>query len=113
MSDRLERNKIQRKATIKILVKLTQEAKQLAKGVKNETKHKLNSNKGLTNNKSQELKRLNNEIIDLSTDEEEITNMMVASTKFEVEVQKTLSIIEKVLTENFSVIKIDDQYKKI
>ena len=56
---------------------------------------------------------MNNEIIDLSTDEEEITNMMVASTKFEVEVQKTLSIIEKVLTENFRVIKIDDQYKKI
>ena len=53
MSDRLERNKIQRKATIKILAKLTQEAKQLAKGVKNDTKHKLNSKKGLTNNKSQ------------------------------------------------------------
>ena len=43
MSDRLDRKKFQRKATIKILDKLTEEAKQLAKGVNNDTEHKLNS----------------------------------------------------------------------
>ena len=51
MSDRLDRKKIQRKATIKILDKLTQEARQFAKGVNNDTKHNLNSNKGVITNK--------------------------------------------------------------
>ena len=108
MIDRLDRKKIQRKATIKILDKLTQEAKQLARGVDNNTKHKLNSNKGVITNKLEELKRLDNETMDLSTDEEEITNIMVASTEFEVEVQQTLSVIEEVLTDTFRVLNIDD-----
>ena len=86
MSDRLDRKKIQRKATIEILDKLTQEVTQLAKGVNNDTKHKFNSNKGVISNKLEELKQLDNEIIELSTDEEEITNIMVATTEFEVEV---------------------------
>ena len=46
MSDRLDHKKIQRKATIRILDKFTQEARQLAKGVNNDTKHKLKFNKG-------------------------------------------------------------------
>ena len=108
MNDRLDRKKIQRKATIKIFDKLTQEAKQLAKGVNNDTKHKSNSNKGVITNKLGELKRLDNEIMDLSTDEEEITNIMVASTEFEVGVQETLSVIEEVLTDKFRVLNIDD-----
>ena len=108
MIDRLDRKKIQRKATIKILDKLTQEAKQLAKGVTNDTKHKLNSNKGVITNKLEELKRLDNETMDLSTDEEEITNITVARTEFEVEVQETLSVIEDVLTDRFRVPSIDD-----
>ena len=108
MIDRLDRKKIQRKATIKILDKLTQEAKQLARGVNNNTKHKLNSNKGVITNKLEELKRLDNETMDLSTDEEEITNIMVASTEFEVEVQQTLSVIEEALTDTFRVPNIDD-----
>ena len=82
MSDRLDRKKIQRKATIEILDKLTQEVRQLAKGVNNDTKHKFNSNKGVISNKLEELKQLDNEIIELSTDEEEITNIMVATTEF-------------------------------
>ena len=82
MSDRLDRKKIQRKATIEILDKLTQEVRQLAKGVNNDTKHKFNSNKGVIINKLEELKQLDNEIIELSTDEEEITNIMVATTEF-------------------------------
>ena len=108
MIDRLNRKKIQRKATIKILDKLTQEAKQLAKGVTNDTKYKLNSNKGVITNKLEELKRLDNETMDLSTDEEEITNITVARTEFEVEVQETLSVIEDVLTDRFRVPNIDD-----
>ena len=108
MIDRLDRKKIQRKATIKILDKLTQEAKQLARGVNNNTKHKLNSNKGVITNKLEELKRLDNETMDLSTDEEEITNIMVAITEFEVEVQQTLSVIEEALTDTFRVPNIDD-----
>ena len=108
MIDRLDRKKIQRKATIKILDKLTQEAKQLARGVDNNTKHKLNSNKGVITNKLEELKRLDNETMDLSTDEEEITNIMVAITEFEVEVQQTLSVIEEALTDTFRVPNIDD-----
>ena len=108
MIDRLNRKKIQRKATIKILDKLTQEAKQLARGVNNDTKHKLNSNKGVITNKLEELKRLDNETMDLSTDEEEITNITVARTEFEVEVQETLSVIEDVLTDRFRVPNIDD-----
>ena len=84
------------------------EAKQLAKGVNNDTKHKSNSNKGVITNKLGELKRLDNEIMDLSTDEEEITNIMVASTEFEVGVQETLSVIEEVLTDKFRVLNIDD-----
>ena len=108
MIDRLNRKKIQRKATIKILDKLTQEAKQLARAVNNNTKHKLNSNKGVITNKLEELKRLDNETMDLSTDEEEITNIMVASTEFEVEVQQTLSVIEEALTDTFRVPNIDD-----
>ena len=59
-------------------------------------------------NKLEELKRLDNETMDLSTDEEEITNIMVASTEFEVEVQQTLSVIEEVLTDTFRVLNIDD-----
>ena len=86
MSDRLDRKKIQRKATIKILDKLTQEARQLTKGVNNDTKHKLNSNKGVITNKLEELKRLDYEIMELSTNEKEITNIMAASMEFEVEV---------------------------
>ena len=43
-------------------------------------------NKGVITNKLEELKRLDNEIMDLSTDGEEITNIMVASTEFKVEV---------------------------
>lgn len=46
----------------------------------------------LTNN-LEVSKWLDNEIMDLSMDEEEITNMMVASTKFEVDVQETFSVI--------------------
>ena len=37
-------------------------------------------------NKIEELKQMDNETMELSTDEEEITNIMVASTEFEVEV---------------------------
>ena len=88
--------------------KLTQEAKQLAKGVNNDTKHKLNSNKGVITNKFEKLKQLDNEIINLSKDEEEITNIMVANTEFEVEVQETLSVIEDVLKDKFRVLSIDD-----
>ena len=86
MSNALALEKNQRKATIKILYKLTQEARQLAKGVNNDTKHNLNSNKGVITNKLEELKQLDIEIMDLSTDEEEITDTMVANTEFEVEV---------------------------
>lgn len=46
----------------------------------------------LTNN-LEVSKWLDNEIMDLSMDEEKITNMMVASTKFEVDVQETFSVI--------------------
>ena len=46
--------------------------------------------------------------MDLSTDEEEITNIMVASTEFEVEVQETLSVIEEVLADKFRVLSTDD-----
>ena len=108
MSDRLDHKKIQRKATIRILDKFTQEARQLAKGVNNDTKHKLKFNKGVINNKFEELKQSDNEVMDLSTDEEEITNIMVASTEFEVEVQETLSVIAKVLTDKFRLFNIGD-----
>ena len=46
----------------------------------------MNSNKGVITNKIEELKQMDNETMELSTDEEEITNIMVASTEFEVEV---------------------------
>ena len=49
-------------------------------------------------NKLEELKQLGNEIMELSTDEEEMTNIMVASTVFEVEVQEALSVTEEFLT---------------
>ena len=49
-------------------------------------------------NKLEELKQLDNEIMELSTDEEEMTNIMVASTVFEVEVQEALSVTEEFLT---------------
>ena len=100
MSDRLDRKKIQRKATIKFLNKLTQEAKQLAQGVDSDTKHKLNCKKEVITNKSEEFKRLDNKIMDLSMNEEEITNIMVAGTEFGVEIQETLSVIEEVLQKN-------------
>ena len=88
---------------------LTQEVKQLAKGVNNDTKHKLNSNKGVITNNLEELKRLNNEIMDFSTDEQETTNIMVASTEFEVKVHKTFSIIEEVSIDKFRIVlNIDD-----
>ena len=83
---------------------LTQEVKQLAKGVNNDTKHRLNSNKGVITNNLEELKQLNNEIMDFSTDEQETTNIMVASTEFEVKVHKTLSIIEEVSTDKFRIV---------
>ena len=88
---------------------LNQEVKQLAKEVNNDTKHKLNSNKGVITNNLEELKQLNNEIMDFSTDEQETTNIMVASTDFEVKVHKTLSIIEEVSTDKFRImLNIDD-----
>ena len=108
MSDKLNRKKIQREATIKILNKLTQEVKELAKGVNNDTKHKLNSKKGVITKKLEELKQLDNEIMDLSTDEEEITNIMVVSAESEVEVKETLSVIKEVLTNKFKVANIDN-----
>ena len=47
--------------------------------------------------------------MDLSTDEEEITTIMVLSKESEVEVQETLSVIEKVLTGKSRVaLNIDD-----
>ena len=46
--------------------------------------------------------------MDLSTDEEEITIIMVLSKESEVEVQETLSVIEEVLAEKFRVLNIDD-----
>ena len=88
--------------------KFTQEAIQLVKGVNNDTKHKLNSNKGLITIKLEDLKQLNNEIMDLSTDEKEISNIMVASTEFEVEVRESLSVTEEVKTDKFRLLNIDD-----
>ena len=112
MSDRLNHKKIQQKATIKILDKLTQEAKQLVKEADNYTKHKLNSNKGVITNKLGELKQLDHEIMELLTDEEEITNIMVTSTEFEIEVNILINIlnilIENILTDKFRVLNIDD-----
>ena len=67
---------------------LTQEAKQLAKGGNNDTKHKLNSNKGVITNKLEELKRLDNEIMALSTDEGEITNIMVEALNLKLRFKK-------------------------
>ena len=49
-------------------------------------------------NKLEELEQLDNEIMELSTDEEEMTNILVASTVFEVEVQEALSVTEEFLT---------------
>ena len=71
-----------------------EEAKQLAKGVNNNTHDRLNSNKGMITNIIEELEWLDNEIMYLSTDEEEITKIMVTSTEFEVDVQETLSVIK-------------------
>ena len=88
--------------------KLTQESEQLPKGVNNDTKYKLKSNKGVITNKLEVLKQSDNEIMDAWTDEEEITNIMVARTEFEVEVQETLSVIEKVLTDKFRLPNIDN-----
>ena len=51
-----------------------------------------------------------NEIMELSTDEEEITNIVVAGTEFEVEVQETLSVIEEVLTDEFRLRSIQRVY---
>ena len=70
------------------------EAKQLAKEVNNNTHDRLNSNKGMITNMLEELEWLDNEIMYLSTDEEEITKIMVTSTEFEVDVQETLSVIK-------------------
>ena len=64
------------------LNKLNQEVKRLAKGVNNDAKHKLNSHKEVITNKLEVLKQLDIEIIDLSTNEEEIRNMMVTSMEF-------------------------------
>ena len=80
----------------------------MLKEVNNDTKHKLNSKKGVITKKLEELKQLDNEIMDLSTDEEEITNIMVVSTEFEVEVKETLSVIKEVLTNKFKVANIDN-----
>ena len=88
--------------------KLTQESEQLPKGVNNDTKYKLKSNKGVITNKLEVLKQPYNEIMDAWTDEKEITNIMVARTEFEVEVQGTLSVIEKVLTDKFRLPNIDN-----
>ena len=88
--------------------KLTQEARQYANGVSNDTKHKLNSNKGMITSKLEELKQMDDEIMDLLTDVEEVTKIMVASTDFEFEVQETLSVIEKVLPEKFRLLNMDD-----
>ena len=71
-----------------------EEAKQLAKEVNNNTHDRLNSNKGMITNIIEELEWLDNEITYLSTDEEEITKIMVTSTEFEVDVQETLSVIK-------------------
>ena len=71
-----------------------EEAKQLAKEVNNNTHDRLNSNKGMITNIIEELEWLDNEIMYLSTDEEEITKIMVPSTEFEVDVQETLSVIK-------------------
>ena len=49
-----------------------------------------------------------NEIMELSTDEQEITNIVVAGTEFKVKVQETLSVIEKVLTDEFRMLNIED-----
>ena len=107
MSDRLDRQKIQQKATIKMLDKLTQEVKPLAKGIHHDTEYILNSNKEVVTNMLEELNQLDDEIMDLSTDEEEITNIMVARTDFGVEVQETLPVIEEVLTDKFRLLNID------
>ena len=88
MSDRLDRKKIKRKATTKFLDKLTQEAKQLAKGVNNDDKHKLNSNKGVITYKLDMLKRLDNEIMDLSTDEEELQILWLQVRKLKLRFKK-------------------------
>ena len=88
--------------------KLTEELEQLPKGVNNDTRHKLNSNKGVITNKLGELKQSDNEIMDVWTDEEEITNIMVACTEFEVGVQESLSVIEEVLTDKFRLLNIDN-----
>ena len=71
-----------------------EEAKQLAKEVNNNTHDRLNSNKRMITNIIEELEWLDNEIMYLSTDEEEITKIMVTSTEFEVDVQETLSVIK-------------------
>ena len=46
--------------------------------------------------------------MDLSTDEEEIANIMVATTEFEVKIQETLSVIEEVLADKFRMLNIND-----
>ena len=62
----------------------------------------------MVTNKLEELKQLDDEIMDLSKDEEEITNTMVASKEFGVEVQETLPVIEEDLTDKFRLLNIDD-----
>ena len=62
----------------------------------------------MVTNKLEELKQLDDEIMDLSKDEDEITNIMVPSKEFGVEVQETLPVIEEVLTDKFRLLNIDD-----
>ena len=62
----------------------------------------------MVTNKLEELKQLDDEIMDLSKDEDEITNIMVASKEFGVEVQETLPVIEEVFTDKFRLLNIDD-----
>ena len=62
----------------------------------------------MVTNKLEELKQLDDEIMDLSKDEDEITNIMVASKEIGVEVQETLPVIEEVFTDKFRLLNIDD-----
>ena len=90
--------------------KLTDDKKKLLTEQVNEgVKHNFNSKVKVITKRLDELKFLGKEIVHSTEDTDEITQIFIETTGLEVSIQEVLSRVHEFLSQNFTVLNINDE----
>ena len=110
MAEDLSKKKLIRYASIKIIRKLWDDIKKLLTEQRNEgVKDNLNFEVKIITKRIDALKVLESEIVDLTEDTDEITQIFIETIELEGSIQEVLSRADKFLSQKFTVLNINDE----